>query len=433
MPPFYTTTPHTIRLIEAGLKAKKYNRESNEVWLHHQSWQQIAGATIWTAPNENTKIIIYRHAIPPVYAIIDDAEDMRVAMNTLDHIINEIKTVAAVVTAPTGTPCTDIIPWPPSSPHVLLPNQTERHIWQHEDLTRLMPERMQRFFKLTLTAEKHCQFISHSLIDHISFLHADTIDGAIIAGGTRSNQFPDAGTIDQASGTDAIYRTSGTVHQTSFDLTLPPGVYYYDINSDHGIEGPFDVTLLDNCTNEIERPFTFDDDGVDAFGNTPPLHLIDLTSNCEVACDSASVLPENVAPFLSNGDIEFYYTLGGGRFRQSVYNFTWLKIQFPFAHKLKKMRIAGNNYANEFFLNNNVELLGSNDAQAVNDSPDTYTWTAINTLNKCPTPGTIPVPGWILEQEFTSEEVPGTGFTSYLIRFSYRYSGALLTELEFYV
>ncbi|MBF0227993.1 MAG: hypothetical protein HQK63_00105 [Desulfamplus sp.] len=59
------------------------------------------------------------------------------------------------------------------------------------------------------------------------------------------------------------------VYQTSFDLTLLPGEYLLEVDG-YGQTALFSVIAYDNCTNETERPFMYDENNIDAFGNVKP-------------------------------------------------------------------------------------------------------------------------------------------------------------------
>jgi len=119
--------------------------------------------------------------------------------------------------------------------------------WFIENLSQYIPEKTKRFYKFTLEFSCHCQIITNASVEHISFLHQNSMDGAVIAGGAPSNDN----------------------NQTSFDLTLSPGTYYIELFA-WGFPGNFNLILHDNCINDLELPYMYDDNNLDAFGNLAP-------------------------------------------------------------------------------------------------------------------------------------------------------------------
>ncbi|SLM27827.1 hypothetical protein MTBBW1_1140017 [Desulfamplus magnetovallimortis] len=275
--------------------------------------------------------------------------------------------------------------------------------WNKENLaaTPPEPEKWKRYYQITVTTPKHYQFICESLTGdgHISFLHITSSSGSIIGGGEPSQ-------TDQTTGKE----------RTSFDLTLLPGIYCLELYS-YNLPGTFAAIVLDDCTNEPERPFMYDDDGFDAFGNEKPRPLEKITLGPgQLDCDADYYGAED-PNVLRDGSIDYRNVFNHIRY---ITNFTWVSVNLMTPTKIKKLCVAGGNSSlTSAFNNNNTILEGRNNN---NDA-----WSQICFLNGGMTP--VAYPDWILTFAIPA---PQPDFQYYRIRFEYRRSDRFITEIELY-
>ena len=204
----------------------------------------------------------------------------------------------------------------------LLPSSKVQPFWQVKAQNR---------HKIKLTSSKHCQFVTVA-----NKLHKATLkdgEGNIIAGGLEAHQLING------------------QYQTSFDLTLDAGIYYYQVDAFHNSIWVH-LTFIDDCTNTFERPFMYDAEGFDAFNNYKPVPLQGLALDTpDVIWDSnfqdRPYLLPNISDHLKGiltVDWFDYITNGGYLIHRTHYitRLSEFTLTFNQAKKIKRVILVGN-------------------------------------------------------------------------------------------
>ncbi|MFK5952967.1 MAG: hypothetical protein QM498_07910 [Desulfobacterium sp.] len=382
-----------INILEKGLKKKKYTQSSNKFWQQGDIWENIGGQTVWASPNNDHFIIINHSLTSPLYGTTQSINDVQSA------IASQALTESAIISAISqGKPETSPVTKFSVSPNRIFEfprQQWIKQTWLKANLINFVAERWIRQWKITLKEQKHCQFISQSPIVHITFLRKDTSDGLVVAGGEPS-----------------------FVNHTSFDLILEPGIYYYELFSYNQI-GVVEFFLTENCTNEIERPWMFDEDNVDAFGNTKPFppQKINLSDPeiCTISADTSHCIFD--IEVITNSYVNRYIDDTFER----IYNFSGIEIFFSVPRRVRQVKIAGATFMRNRFIQGSVKLMGRNDISEP--------WTDITVLNDYLSPPLYP--DWILDHSISYDE--SIEFLIYKI-FLGQYGRQLdfITEIELY-
>ena len=406
---YTTTTPTMIKMIEIGLRKKHYTPHDNAQKWHRNGeiGQEIyGGGTVWLPP-ENSKtetnaIAIYYDIDNPCIAIVPEADleaviaEMNATLDTINGMIaHAVDTVSSAKSnaAPMVT-----FDFDPANAHPILTIDAmvkSYWAWGNDTATPPEPHCLRRFFSLVVPETAHYQIISVSSEEHIAFLHADhRLESPVIAGGEPSIAIP--GDPEEKK-------------RTSFDLTLAPGHYLYEIYA-YNFTGQFSIKTKDDCTTEPERPFMFDDDGVDAFGYAPPqavdmsdIYLMSDGYRSITALKDGQLQALNSAYLQNFTEIEFY---GGSA--------------LP---RLQRLKFAGNTALREIFEKGEATLEGYNAG-----------YQQIMTLNQTVEPlginsGYIDPADWIIDTAFNP---PLTGYSKYRIKIPEKNPSHKATELMLY-
>ncbi len=363
---FTPVSPTFINTLEKGLQKKKYTQSPHAIWLQGTSWEYIGGNTVWTSPDNNHAVIIYHDPVHPIYGNTTDSAEIQGAITA--QSANDGSIMAEMTRSKPEISETVSIQVPPGKIFEFPREQWIKQVWLDANPALFVPERWTRQWKVTLTEQKHCQFISQSPIDHVTFLRKDTPDGLVVAGGEPS-----------------FFNT------TSFDLTLEPGIYYYEAFS-YNLKGAFDVFLTETCTNDPERPWMFDDDGMDAFGHVKPQppQKIDLTDPaiCTISADIVNCTYETNV--ITNSHINRYVN----NQLEGIYYFSGVEIEFPIPRRIRQIKIAGFPQLRDRIMEGTVVLQGKNEVSEP--------WSQITVLDDYLTPPDYA--NWILNHSVAYEE-----------------------------
>ncbi|SMC69533.1 hypothetical protein SAMN02746065_107161 [Desulfocicer vacuolatum DSM 3385] len=392
----HNATPLYIALLERGLVKAKYQQTINKLWTHQEAWSLIGGISQWISKNADFAFIIHHHeTLPFVETIVNPtAETLNQINVSANNLILGIKTEIEL-NRPQNVDPKQIINWTPPEAKILTPGKIIKDRWYLEDLTQYIPEKTKQFYKFILDFTTHCQVITHADVDHISFLHESTIDGIVIAGGTPSNDD----------------------HQTSFDLTLSPGTYFLELFA-WGFPGSFNLILQDNYVDEVERPYMYDDNGFDAFGNMSAPQQIDLadpaictiTADCVGCAFGTEILTNSYIQRNVDGQTEI------------INSFSEIMIEFPTPRRIRQIKMAGLESIGDRIQAGTIFLQGKNEISEP--------WSDITVLNDY-----IPPVGyggnWLLNQTIPYDETMEFLFYRiFLGEQGQRWDG--VTEIELY-
>ncbi len=420
-PIFFMTTNLLVNLLERGLIKKKYKKTNSAFWQKKETCERIGGGAIWISPNNTHAMIIYYDLLTPIYAEIHDTADGTKIENALNQLSQHAENgVNLINQSKPDALAPDVIEYNPADVKILLhPHRRIKSCWLSKNLEDFTPDAKRRCFKVVVPegvpegVPIHYQFISHSALMHISFLRAEDPEGNVIAGGANAIDITDNNTEK---------------YQTSFDLSLAPGIYYYEIYG-YDFDGGFSVIMYDDCTNETERPHMYDDDDFDAFGNKNPdlPQKVDFFNprNIITSDESDNFTPAEITTMLTNGSLQYSDTQTN---QQYINNFNWVDIELAAPAQIKRVVLAGNERLRWCFLpSDNVLLQGRND-------PGKYLtgWETITSLNDNIAPYSYP--NWILDQTI-NYELFDQEYQYYRIWIvdCKRRSMILLTEVDVYI
>ncbi len=406
---YTTTTPTMIKMIEIGLQKKRYTPHDNAQKWHRNGTdgQEIyGGGTVWLPP-ENSKtetnaIAIYYDMDTPCIAIVPKADieavmiEMNATLDTINDIVaNAVDTVLSELHATSNASFN--VDVAQVHPHLVI-NNTIKGNWSPSNLMAPIPEpeKLKRFFTLIVSERAHYRFESYSVIDHISFLHIRQMDGEIIAGGEVSIPVPDD--------------PNGSM-RTSFDLTLEPNTYIFEIYA-YDFTGFFSITTQDTCTTEPERPHMYDENGFDIFG-VKPKKLISLSPDMLTSDTTYSYRDYSV---LLDGNVRLKNDDGN---IAAIIKFSRINITLSTPTTLTMIRIAGDVILSNAMSPNNPNTTKLYGLNASNN------WEIVAVLNEAKAPDHDF--NWILRQELPAS----SPYQSYKIVFPEN-NYYIITELEVY-